>query len=148
MNLKEKINNDLKEAMKSGDKVRLNTVRSIRALILEFEKSGANKELTPEDELKLLTGAAKKRMDSIEQFRNAGRMDLVENEEAELKVLEEYLPKQLTEDEIKIEVQKIIAEAGAKGKEDFSKVMPASMKALKGRADGNLVRKIVESLLS
>ncbi|WP_337871880.1 GatB/YqeY domain-containing protein [Ignavibacterium sp.] len=148
MNLKEKINNDLKEAMKSGDKVRLNTVRSIRALILEFEKSGANKELTPEDELKLLTGAAKKRKDSIEQFRNAGRMDLVENEEAELKVLEEYLPKQLTEDEIKIEVQKIIAEAGAKGKEDFSKVMPASMKALKGRADGNLVRKIVESLLS
>lgn len=148
MNLKERINNDLKEAMKSGDKVRLNTVRSIRALILEFEKSGANKELTPEDEIKLLTGAAKKRKDSIEQFRNAGRMDLVENEEAELKVLEEYLPKQLSEDEIKTEVKKIIAEVGAKGKEDFSKVMPAAMKTLKGKADGNLVRKIVESLLS
>ncbi|MEJ5263479.1 MAG: GatB/YqeY domain-containing protein, partial [Ignavibacterium sp.] len=100
------------------------------------------------DEIKLLTGAAKKRKDSIEQFRNAGRMDLVENEEAELKVLEEYLPKQLSEDEIKTEVQKIIAEVGAKGKEDFSKVMPAAMKALKGKADGNLVRKIVESLLS
>lgn len=148
MNLKERINNDLKEAMKSGDKVRLNTVRSIRALILEFEKSGANKELTPEDEIKLLTGAAKKRKDSIEQFRNAGRMDLVENEEAELKVLEEYLPKQLSEDEIKTEVKKIMAEVGAKGKEDFSKVMPAAMKTLKGKADGNLVRKIVESLLS
>lgn len=148
MNLKEKINNDLKEAMKAGDKARLNTVRSIRALILEFEKSGANKELTPEDEVKLLTSAAKKRKDSIEQFRNAGRMDLVEQEEAELKVLLEYLPKQLTEEEIKTEVEKIIQETGAKGKEDFSKVMTAAMKALKGKADGNLVRKIVESLLS
>lgn len=148
MSLKEKINNDLKEAMKSGDKVRLNTVRSIRALILEFEKSGANKELTPDDEVKLLTSAAKKRKDSIEQFRNAGRMDLVEQEEAELKVLLEYLPKQMTEEEIKSEVQKIIAEVGAKGKEDFAKVMPAAMKALKGKADGNLVRKVVESLLS
>lgn len=148
MSLKEKINNDLKEALKSGDKIRLNTVRSIRALILEFEKSGANKELTPEDEVKLLTSAAKKRKDSIEQFRNAGRNDLVEQEEAELKVLLEYLPKQLTEDEIKAEVQKIIAETGAKGKEDFSKVMPAAMKSLKGKADGNLVRKVVESLLS
>ncbi len=141
MSLKEKINNDLKEAMKSGDKVRLNTVRSIRALILEFEKSGANKELTPDDEVKLLTSAAKKRKDSIEQFRNAGRMDLVEQEEAELKVLLEYLPKQMTEEEIKSEVQKIITEVGAKGKEDFAKVMPAAMKALKGKADGNLVRK-------
>lgn len=148
MSLKEKINNDLKEAMKSGDKIRLNTVRSIRALILEFEKSGANKELTPDDEVKLLTSAAKKRKDSIEQFRNAGRNDLVEQEEAELKVLLEYLPKQLTKDEIKAEVQKIIAETGAKGKEDFSKVMPAAMKSLKGKADGNLVRKVVESLLS
>lgn len=148
MNLKERINNDLKEAMKSGDKIRLNTVRSIRALILEFEKSGANKELTPEDEVKLLTSAAKKRKDSIEQFRNAGRMDLVEQEEAELKVLLEYLPKQLSEEEIREEVKKIIEETGAKGKEDFSKVMPAAMKFLKGKVDGNIVRKVVESLLS
>lgn len=148
MDLKEKINNDLKEAMKSGDKARLNTVRSIRALILEFEKSGANKKLTPEDEVKLLTSAAKRRKDSIEQFRNAGRMDLVEQEEAELKVLLEYLPKQLTEEEIKSEVEKIIHQTDAKGKEDFSKVMPAAMKVLKGKADGNLVRRIIESLLS
>ncbi len=147
MNLKERINNDLKEAMKSGDKIRLNTVRSIRALILEFEKSGANKELSPEDEVKLLTSAAKKRKDSIEQFRNAGRNDLVEQEEAELKILLEYLPKQLSEEEIKSEVKKIIEETGAKSKEDFSKVMPAAMKLLKGKADGNLVRKVVENLL-
>ena len=69
MNLKDKINQDLKDAMKSGDKIRLSVVRSIRALILEFDKSGSAKELTPEDELKMLTTAAKKRKDSIEQFR-------------------------------------------------------------------------------
>lgn len=148
MSLKEKINNDLKEAMKSGDKIRLNTIRSIRALILEYEKSGSNKELTPEAEVQLLTSAAKKRKDSIEQFRNAGRTDLVEKEEAELKVVLEYLPKQMNEDEIKVEVEKIISETGAKGKEDFSKVMPLAMKNLKGKADGNLVRKVVENLLS
>lgn len=148
MSLKEKINNDLKEAMKSGDKIRLNTIRSIRALILEYEKSGSNKELTPEAEVQLLTSAAKKRKDSIEQFRNAGRTDLVEKEEAELKVLLEYLPKQMNEDEIRVEVEKIISETGAKGKEDFSKVMPLAMKNLKGKADGNLVRKVVENLLS
>lgn len=147
MNLKERINNDLKEAMKTGDKIRLNTIRSIRALILEYEKSGANKEITPEVEVQLLTSAAKKRKDSIEQFKNAGRTDLVEKEETELKILLEYLPKQMDEEEIKIEIQKIIDETGAKGKEDFSKVMPLAMKNLKGKADGNLVRKIVENLL-
>lgn len=147
MNLKERINNDLKEAMKTGDKIRLNTIRSIRALILEYEKSGANKEITPEVEVQLLTSAAKKRKDSIEQFKNAGRTDLVEKEETELKILLEYLPKQMDEEEIKLEIQKIIDETGAKGKEDFSKVMPLAMKNLKGKADGNLVRKIVENLL-
>lgn len=147
MNLKEKINQDLKEAMKSGDKDRLNTIRSIRALILEFEKSGSNKELTEADELNLLNTAAKKRKESIEQFRNAGRLDLVEKEEKELSIILEYLPKQLTEEEIEIEVKKIIADVGAKGKEDFAKVMPIAAKSLKGKADGSVVRKIVEKLL-
>jgi uncharacterized protein YqeY len=85
MSLKNKINEDLKDAMKSGDKTRLTVVRSIRALIIEFEKSGVGKELNSEDELKMLTTAAKKRKDSIEQFRNAGRNDLADTEEAELK---------------------------------------------------------------
>ena len=81
MNLKDQINEDLKSAMKSGDKLRLETVRSIRALILEFEKSGTDKVLTPDDELKMLTGAVKKRRDSIEQFKLAGREELVKKEE-------------------------------------------------------------------
>jgi hypothetical protein len=147
MNLKEKINLDLKEAMKSGDKTRLMVVRSIRALILEFEKSGANKELTPEIEISMLNTAAKKRKDSIEQFRNAGRNDLADAEEAELKILMEYLPKQLDETEIKKEVEKLAVQIGAKTKADFPKLMPLVMKELKGKADGKIVKSIVENFL-
>ncbi|HMN16120.1 MAG: GatB/YqeY domain-containing protein [Ignavibacteriota bacterium] len=148
MNLKEKINNDLKDAMKSGDKTRLAVVRSIRALILEFEKSGIGRELNSEDELQMLTTAAKKRKDSIEQFRNAGRNDLADQEEKELKVLQEYLPKQLNEDEIKTEVARLASQIGAKSKEDFSKLMPLVMKELKGKADGKIVKSIVENFLA
>jgi len=147
MNLKDKINQDLKDAMKSGDKTRLAVVRSIRALILEFEKSGAAKELTPEDEIKMLSTAAKKRKDSIEQFRNAGRNELADTEEAELKILMDYLPKQMNEDEIINEVKRLAVEIGAKGKEDFPKLMPLVMKELKGKADGKLVKSIVENFL-
>ena len=148
MNLKEKINLDLKDAMKSGDKVRLAVVRSIRALILEFEKSGSGKELTPEEEVKMLSSAAKKRKDSIDQFRNASRTDLVESEEAELKILMNYLPKQLDENEINSEVQKLASQIGAKTKDDFSKLMPLVMKELKGKADGKIVKSIVENILA
>ena len=147
MSLSDKINQDLKDAMKSGDKTRLAVVRSIRALILEFEKSGANKELTSEDEIKMLSTAAKKRRDSIEQFRNAGRNDLADAEEAELKILTEYLPKQMDENEIISEVLRIATEIGAKTKEDFPKLMPIVMKELKGKADGKLVKSIVENIL-
>ncbi len=148
MNLKEKINNDLKESMKSGDKIRLETVRSIRALILEFEKSGAGRELNEEDGLKMLTAAAKKRKESIEQFRNAKRDDLADKEELELKIIEEYLPKQLTQEEILEEIKKIANEVGAKGKEDFPKVMPVAAKSLKGKADGKVIRELLEKYLS
>ena len=148
MNLKEKINEDLKSAMKEGDKTKLTTVRSIRALILEFEKSGTGKELTGEEEIKLLSSAAKKRKDSIEQFKNAGRNDLAEKEEAELNILMSYLPKQLTEEEIDKEVKKIGEEINAKSKDDFPKLMPEVMKQLKGKADGKLVRISVENYLS
>lgn len=147
MDLKDRINNDLKEAMKSGDKTRLTVVRSIRALILEFEKSGIGRDLNSEDELQMLTTAAKKRKDSIEQFRNAGRNDLADQEEAELKVLQEYLPKQLNKDEIKAEVARLALQIGAKSKEDFSKLMPLVMKELRGKADGKVVKSIVENFL-
>ena len=147
MGLKEKITEDIKAAMKSGDKLRLETVRSIRALILEFEKSGSDKVFTPDEEVKLLSSAAKKRKDSIEQFRNAGREDLATKEEKELEILQAYLPKQLNENEILDEVKKIAEKVGAKAKEDFPKLMPEVMKALKGKADGKIVRGIVENYL-
>jgi len=147
VNLKDKINEDMKAAMKSGDKVRLETIRSIRALILEFEKSGANKQLTPQDEISLLTTAAKKRKESIEQYEKAGRNDLANKEKAELNILMEYLPKQLSEEEIRKEIERIAGELGAKSKEDFPKLMPAVMKELKGKADGKIVKQEVEKFL-
>ncbi len=147
MKLKDVINEQLKAAMKSGDKIRLETIRSIRALILEFEKSGINREMNEEEELKLVTGAVKKRKESIEQFRAAGREDLAAKEEAELVILLEFLPQQLSESEILAEVQRLAGELGAKSKEDFPKLMPQVMKALKGKADGKIVRSIVEKSL-
>ncbi len=148
MNLKDRINQDLKEAMKSGNKTRLTVVRSIRALILEFEKSGADKELTSELEVSMLSTAAKKRKDSIEQFRKANREDLATVEEAELKILMDYLPKQMNEDEIKKEVERLASEINAKSKEDFPKLMPLVMKELKGKADGKVVKTVVENFLA
>ena len=147
MNLKDKINEDLKSAMKSGDKLKLETIRSIRALILEFEKSGSGKELNADEELKLLSSAAKKRKDSIEQYTLAGRQDLASKEELELKIIHEYLPKQLSEEEILSEVKKIAESISAASKEDFAKLMPNAMKALKGKADGKVVKSVVEKFL-
>ncbi|MBK7106716.1 MAG: GatB/YqeY domain-containing protein [Ignavibacteriae bacterium] len=148
MSLKDKINNDLKDAMKSQDKLRLNTIRSIRALILEYEKSGTIKELSAEDEIKMLSSAAKKRKDSIEQYSNAGRKDLAEKESQELEIIQNYLPKQMSNEEILAKIKEIANEIGAVSKTDFAKLMPAAMKNLKGLADGSEIRKIVESFLS
>ncbi len=147
MSLKDKINSDLKEAMKSKDKIKLNTIRSIRALILEFEKSGSGKELSNEDEIKMLSSAAKKRREAIEQYKNAGRLELAQSEQKELEVIEAYLPKQLSEEEVLEKVKSFAAEVGAESKADFAKLMPVVMKNLKGQADGNLIRKMVEKVL-
>ena len=147
MNFIEKINEDLKTAMKSGDKLRTETIRSIRALILEFQKSGSGKELNEEEEIKLLSGAVKKRKDSIEQFRLAGREDLASKEEKELEIIQKYLPEQFSRQKIKAEVDRIAKLVGAVSKEDFPKLMPAVMKELKGKADGKEVRSIVEEYL-
>ena len=148
MNLTEKINNDLKEAMKSNNAIRLQTIRSIRALILEFEKSGSGKKLNEEEELKLLTSAAKKRKEAIEEFVKAGRNDLASTEEAELNIIMSYLPKQLTMDEIVEKVKEIAIQVGATSKADFSKLMPAAIKELKGKADGKAIKEAAEKILS
>ena len=147
MNLKDKINEDLKSAMKSGDKLRLETIRSIRALILEFEKSGKGKELNPDEELKMLNGAVKKRRDSIEQFSLAGRTELAKKEEAELNILMSYMPKQLTEEEVYLEIKRIAEEINAQGKEDFPKLMSKAAQLLKGKIDGKIVKATVDKYL-
>lgn len=147
MNLKDKINSDLKDAMKSKDKIRLSTIRSIRALILEFEKSGVGKELGKDDEIKMLSTAAKKRREAAEQFEKANRPELAEKEKLELAIIELYLPKQLTEEEILEKVKTIATEIGAESKSDFAKLMPAVIKNLKGQADGRVIKKMVEVVL-
>ncbi|MBX2977621.1 MAG: GatB/YqeY domain-containing protein [Ignavibacteriaceae bacterium] len=147
MSLKDKINEEIKSAMKSGDKLRLETIRSIRALILEFEKSGLNKELTHEEELKMISSSVKKRKDAIEQFTNAGRTDLAQKEEAELAILMEFMPKQMSEAEVIEIVKKIAGDLGVSGKQDFGKLMPVVIKELKGKADGKIIKSIVENVL-
>jgi uncharacterized protein YqeY len=147
MNLTDKINNDLKEAMKSGDKTKLQTIRSIRALLLEFEKSGSGKKMNGEEEIKLLSTAAKKRKEAIEEFKKAGRNDLLAIEEAELKIIMSYLPQQLTPEEIFNQVKILAEKTGATTKADFPKLMPLAIKELKGKADGKLVKEAVEKIL-
>lgn len=147
MNLTEKINSDLKEAMKSNETVRLQTIRSIRALILEFEKSGTGKKLNEEEEIKLLSSAAKKRKEAIEEYIKAGRNDLASLEEAELKIIMSYLPKQLTIDEIISKVKQLAEQIGAHTKTDFPKLMPLAVKELKGMADGKAIKEAVEKVL-
>lgn len=112
-----------------------------------MKKSGIGKELTPDDEIKMLSTAVKKRKDAIEQYRNANREELAAKEEAELKILQEYMPKQLSEDEIFAEVKRIASELNALSKEDFPKLMPAVMKELKGKAEGKAVKTAVENFL-
>lgn len=146
MELSERISNDMKDAMKSGEKLRLETLRSLRAAMLELEKSGKG-AVSADDELKSVMNQAKRRKDAAEQFRAAGRIDLAEKEEAELKIIEEYLPQQLSDEEISAEVARIVAETGASGPGDFKVVMPKAMASMKGRADGNRVQSAVKSAL-
>ncbi len=147
MTLNDKISQDLKDAMKSGDKVRLLTIRSIRASILEFEKSGSGKEMNSDEEIKLLSTAAKKRKESIEQFTNGGREDLARAEEVELQIIMSYLPKQLSAEDIEKEVIKIAEKVGAKSKADFGKLMGAAVNEMKGKADGRAIKDIVQKVL-
>ncbi|MGA2298766.1 MAG: GatB/YqeY domain-containing protein [FCB group bacterium] len=147
MGLEAKINEELKNAIKSGDKIRLETLRSIRAGIIEFNKSGAGREMNESDELKILNTNAKRRKDAIALYEQGGRADLADKEKSELSIIEEFLPKQMSEIEVKSIVQKIISETGATDIKDMGKVMGLSMKQLQGKADGTLVQKIVKELL-
>ena len=134
--------------MKSGDKIRLETVRMLRAQILEFEKSGINREMNDDDAMKILLSAVKKRKESIELYENAGRKDLAEKELKELEIIQEYLPKQLTQEEAEATIAKIITGLGVTSAKEIGKVMPAVMKELKGKIDGKIINEIVRQKLA
>ncbi|NES68772.1 MAG: GatB/YqeY domain-containing protein [Okeania sp. SIO2D1] len=151
MSLKERIGEDIKAAMKARDKVRLETVRSIKKALLEKEVSlrpSGQENLTEVQEIELLSQQAKQRRDSIEQYRQAGRDDLADQEAQELAIIETYLPKQLSEAEITTLIEEIIADVGASSAKDMGKVMGPAMKQLKGKADGKKVQEIVKAKLS
>ncbi|MBL8004393.1 MAG: GatB/YqeY domain-containing protein [Candidatus Kapabacteria bacterium] len=147
MGLSEVIVEQIKVAMKNGDKVRLETLRSLRAAILEFETAAVQKEFTAEEEVKLLLSASKKRKDAIEMYVNANRSDLAEKEQLELAIIQEFLPKQLDRSEISAIISQIIVDVNAEGIKDKGKVMGPAMKQLRGKADGTLVQEIVAELL-
>jgi len=148
MSLKDKINEDLKSAMKSGDKTRLETIRMLRAQILEFEKSGAGRDMNDDDAMKILLSAAKKRKESIEIYEKAGRKELADKEAKEIEIIQEYLPKQLTKEDAEAIVSKIIADLGVTSAKEMGKVMPAVMKELKGKIDGKIINELVKQKLA
>jgi hypothetical protein len=150
MSLKTKISDDIKAAMKAKDKVRLETLRSIKKVILDKEttvRPKGQEELTEEQELEVLSQLAKQRKDSISQYQDAGREDLAAKESQELAIIEEYLPQQLSEAEIEAVVDGLIAQVGASSPKDMGKVMGPAMKQLKGRADGSQVQAMVKAKL-
>jgi uncharacterized protein YqeY len=147
MTLKDKINEDLKTAMKAGDKTRTETLRMLRAAIIEMDKRGVGREMTEEEEMGVLLSEVKKRKESVEEFEKAGRSELVEEEKRKLHIINEYLPKQLLREEVETIIARIIGEAGATSTKDFGKVMPTAMKELKGKTDNKLIQEIVRAKL-
>ena len=149
MQFEQLVNEHMKEAMKSGDRLRLDTLRMLRAAIIEFNKSGnAQNGMTEEDEQKILLNAAKKRKDAIEMYKQANISDLQEKEELELHIIQSYLPKQLSEEEIYAAINALIIQTGAQGPKDMGKVMGLAMKELRGKADGTTVQAILKSILN
>ncbi len=139
---------DLKEAMKAKDKVTLEALRAIKTAILNEKTAAGAKEMTEADELKLLTKLRKQRVESATIFREQNRLDLAEPEEAQIEVIERYLPAMMSEDEIRAKVAEIIAATGASSMADMGKVMGQATGAMAGRADGKVISGIVRELLS
>lgn len=147
MTIKEKLQQDLKESLKNKDTLRLNTIRSIINAIKNKEID-LRRELEEEEIFGILNTLAKQRRESIEQYGKGGRQDLVEQETKELKIIKEYLPEQLSEEEIEKIVKETINELNATSMKDMGKVMKAVMPKVKGRADGKKVNEMVKKILS
>lgn len=148
MSLKTQIEGQIKQAMLAKDQGRLLALRAIKSAILLEETSGATSgELSADTEMKILMKAVKQRKDSAEIFRQQGRQDLLDKELAEVAVIEEFLPQQLSEDEIRAILQEIIARVGASTPSDMGKVMGVATKELAGKAEGKTISMLVKQLL-
>ena len=149
MNLEQKIMAELKTAMLSKDEKAVRSLRAIKAaIILAKTSEGAGGEIKEEDEIKLLQKLVKQRKDSLEIFQQQNRSDLAQKEKEEIEVIEKFLPKQLSPEELKEAVAKIIAETGASSAADLGKVMGAATKQLAGKADGKTISALVKELLA
>lgn len=144
--LSERFSDDMKQAMKDKNKVRLSVIRMVRAAIRNKEiDSGAT--LSDDEVLAVVQKELKQRRDSLQAFESAGRSDLAGAAKEEIRILEEYLPAQLSEGEIRAIAARIIAEVGATGKSEVGKVMPKLMQEIRGKADGKLAQQVVAGLL-
>ena len=149
MTLEEQIQQSIKEVMKAKDTVAMNATRAIKGEILLFKTSeGGSKEVTDGDILKMIQKLVKQRKEAAEQFVAAGRQDLADNELAEAAIMEKYLPKQLSPEEVRAKIQEIIAQVEAASIKDMGKVMGAANKALAGLSDGRTISTIVKEELS
>ncbi len=148
MSLESTINEDLKTAMKAKDAVALRGIRAIKSAVMLFNTSGSGATMNKEDEIAMLQKLVKQRQDSLDIFVKQGREDLASVEREEIEVIMRYLPKQLTEDELKVEVQAIITRLGASSMKDMGQVMGEASKAFAGSADGKTISGIVKNLLS
>lgn len=147
MELEQKIQNEISAAMRAKDETRLSALRSVKAAILNEKSNGKHHELTDADVVTLIQKLVKQRQESENIYSDAGRLELAEKERRERIVLEEFVPKQLTEEEIEKKVKEIIIETGATSMKDMGKVMGLATQRMKGVADGKIVSGIVRKLL-
>lgn len=147
MSLEKKITEDMKTAMKNKESLKLETIRQLKSQIKYFQIEKKAEQVDDSMILDVLNRMVKQRKDSIEQFNAAGRTDLSEKEQKELEVLMDYMPRQLTEEEIRSIVEESISESGAETKKDMGKLMKVLMPKIKGKADGKIVNSIVSGYL-
>lgn len=148
MSLEEKVMEEIKAAMKAKNEAELRTLRAIKSAILIEKTSGSNAEMTEADEMKLLQKMAKQRRDSLDIFKQQNRADLAVKEEEELAILERFLPKPYTQEELDAAIKAIIAQVGAVSAADMGKVMGVASKQLAGKADGKTISETVKRLLA
>jgi uncharacterized protein len=148
MSLLGRLNDEMKQAMKNKEKEKLTVIRMLKAALQNESIKAGGRDLMEEEELTVLSREVKQRKDSLHEFEKAGREDLVAKIQTELTYVNEYMPEQLSEEEVSAVVDEAIAETGASAKSDMGKVMAALMPKVKGKADGSLVNRLVQQKLS